>query len=78
MHSFKKNSARDINNMLGVESERWQKGYHDEWIRDAAQAQRALIYIQENAIKHALVEDIADWPWTSLHFPELLDDWEIG
>lgn len=71
LHAFKKNSSRDIRSLF------WQKGYHDERIRDSRQRGTVAGYIQGNAMKHHLVSDILDWPWTSLHFPQMLDPMEI-
>lgn len=53
-----------------IEFTGWQKGYHDELIRDDRQLQAAYTYVTENPIKHNLVEEIAEWPWTSLHYEE--------
>jgi REP element-mobilizing transposase RayT len=55
----------------------WQKSFHDERIRDSQQRSATLAYIQGNAMKHGLVTNITDWPWTSLHFPELLDPMDV-
>lgn len=71
LHAFKKNSSRDIPSLF------WQKGYYDERIRDDKQRGTVIGYIQGNAMKHNLVTDITDWPWTSLHFPEMLDPMEV-
>jgi putative transposase len=54
----------------------WQSGFHDERIRDREQRQNALMYIENNARKHRLVDDMVNWPWTSLHMPEMLDPFE--
>lgn len=56
---------------------RWQRSFHDERIRNLAQCSAALAYVQGNAMKHGLTDDLLSWPWTSLHFPELLDPMEI-
>jgi hypothetical protein len=56
---------------------KWQKGYHDERIRDSRQRSTVFHYIQGNAMKHEFVNDMLDWPWTSLHFSHLLDPMEI-
>lgn len=55
----------------------WQKSFHDERIRNAQQRSSALAYVQGNAMKHGLVTNITDWPWASLHFPELLDPMDV-
>lgn len=102
VHSFKRNSSKDIRAILGVRSAgslparyanhdagvneprlreavehpntiRWHNGFHDELIRDEKQRTAALSYVQYNAGNHNLVTAGADWPWTSLHFPHLLD-----
>ncbi len=75
-HSFKRNSARDYNALLERRGPCWQKGFHDERIRDADQREQALSYIQWNAVHHGFVRTAEEWPWTSLHFPHLLDQWE--
>ncbi|MEK7137131.1 MAG: transposase [Patescibacteria group bacterium] len=51
----------------------WQRGFHDEWIRDEKQFIAAFQYVEENALKHELVENLEDWKWSSLHFPRLID-----
>lgn len=55
----------------------WQKSFHDELIRDAAQRSNALTYVQFNAWRHGLTDDPEGWPWSSLRFPQLLDSTEI-
>ncbi len=131
MHSFKKNSSRDVSEFLGCRSDfriaatgeddfriaatgniddriasagnndfcitsntrsggsktaaalpeqhriRWQKGYHDELIRDGTQRSAALAYVHGNAMKHGLVTEIPDWPWTSLHYRNRVDPMEV-
>ena len=115
VHSFKRNSSKDIRYFLGSDSagiriraasqsitddcsrssvvshdrsrgsvtaaesdecifSGWQRGFHDELIRNEKQLEKAQIYVQENAVKHGLVENIEDWPWTSLHFEEVLGE----
>lgn len=56
---------------------RWQNGFFDERIQTSDQRATVLAYVQGNAMKHGLVADILDWPWTSLHFQHLLDLMEI-
>jgi REP element-mobilizing transposase RayT len=55
----------------------WQKGYYDERIRDGRQFSTAIHYVQGNGMRHGLVEDIIDWPWSSIHFPKLIDPCEV-
>ncbi|MEQ1849245.1 MAG: transposase [Candidatus Peribacteraceae bacterium] len=56
---------------------RWQKSFHDERIRDSRQRSTVIGYVQYNAVHHRLVKDITDWPWTSLHCPDVLDPMEV-
>ncbi|MCF7844587.1 MAG: transposase [Kiritimatiellales bacterium] len=77
MHSFKKNSSRDLANVFGKDVCRWQKGYHDEEIRDSEQRHNALMYIQNNPIRHEFAEGIDVWRWSSVYFPHLIDPMEI-
>ncbi|MEQ1849587.1 MAG: hypothetical protein ABL890_03285 [Candidatus Peribacteraceae bacterium] len=44
---------------------------------DAKQRSSVVGYIQGNAAKHRLVQEVTDWPWTSLHFPDVCDPLEI-
>lgn len=89
IQSFKKNSSRDARKILQRRSgdsviaadmnvcSGWQKGFHDERIRDGKQCGSALNYVQRNALHHGLVKDVMDWPWTSLHFERFLDEMEM-
>lgn len=87
MHSFKRNSAWHINQVIPVAEVHepqlrnvnhfiWQKGFHDERIQSDKQRSHAWRYITENALHHGLTETIEDWPWTSLHWEHLLDPME--
>lgn len=53
---------------------RWQHGFHDEHVRDGDQFSNALRYVRQNALNHGLVSMAADWPWSSIAFPHLLDE----
>ena len=87
MQSFKRNSSWHIRNTVATIHEsslrsmnvmRWQHGFHDERIRDDRQRSAAFSYVTYNAMRHGLVENIDDWPWTSLHRQEMIDpfvDW---
>lgn len=91
VQSFKSHSSHDVKAILTRSSEPWlaaaegstlkftgwQKGYHDERLRDNEQRTNALRYVTMNPVKHNLVNQIEDWPWTSLHFEHLLDPLEI-
>lgn len=51
----------------------WQKGFYDERIKNDDQLAAALRYVRNNAYGHRLVSKPEDWPWSSIHFPHLLD-----
>lgn len=79
MQSFKSNSAKEIRAMNLPYASRfcWQSGFYDEWIRDERQQTAAIAYVQGNGMKHGLVKEIMDWPWSSLHYPERMDPLEL-
>ncbi len=41
--------------------------FWDRYIRSERHYYQALNYIHYNAVKHGLVTDIYDWPWSSVH-----------
>jgi len=77
MQSFKSNSTKEVRKNQQFALVAWQQGFHDEGIRDSAQRSAAIGYVQGNAMKHGLVKEITDWPWTSLHFPSFIDPMEV-
>ncbi|MBU2213301.1 transposase [Patescibacteria group bacterium] len=88
MQSFKSNSSKDVRSMLPPTQQRrrvaatlndihWQKGFYDEIIEDNRQRDNAYDYIVYNPIRHSLVQNINHWPWSSIHFPYMLDTMEI-
>ncbi len=60
-----------------VENIGWQNGFYDERIRDGRQSSAAMAYVHGNGMKHHLVKEIEDWPWTSLHFPAFINPMEL-
>jgi len=53
----------------------WYK-FRDRMIRNEAHFYRALNYIHINPLKHGYIEDVYDWPWSSLF--NYADDAEYG
>ena len=45
----------------------WQRRYWDHMIRDDRDFETHVNYIHHNPVKHGLVEDPDDWPWSSWH-----------
>jgi putative transposase len=45
----------------------WQRRFWEHQIRDEVDLSRHINYIHFNPIKHGLVTDPADWPWSTYH-----------
>lgn len=45
----------------------WQRRYWEHEIRGAADLQRHVDYVHFNPVKHGLVAQVADWPYSSFH-----------
>jgi putative transposase len=88
MQSFKSHSMVEIRQYMGLAPVgashgshlragpapmRWQKGFHDERIRDERQRNTALRYVHYNAWRHGLTNKPESWPWSSLHFEHVID-----
>jgi putative transposase len=45
----------------------WQRRFWEHKIRDGGDLQRHIDYIHFNPVKHGLVENIEEWPYSSYH-----------
>ena len=45
----------------------WHRRFWEHQIRDEDDMQRHVDYIHINPVKHALVQRVVDWPWSSFH-----------
>ena len=45
----------------------WQHRYWEHLIRDEKDLRHHLDYVHANALKHGLVQHVADWPWSTFH-----------
>lgn len=45
----------------------WQARFWEHTISDARDFKMHLDYLHVNPLKHALVEHVTDWPWSSFH-----------
>ena len=45
----------------------WQRRYWEHLIRDEHDYSNHVDYIHYNPVKHGLVEQVVDWPWSSFH-----------
>lgn len=77
MQAFKSNSTKALRTKCGIEKFRWHPGFYDERIRDERQRSAVIAYVQGNAMRHGLVSDILDWPWTSLKHQAKVDPLEL-
>lgn len=75
MQAFKSNSVKYLRTQHANIG--WQENFYDERIRDEKQRSAAVAYVQGNGMKHHLVKEVLDWPWSSLHFPSSLDPMDL-
>jgi putative transposase len=45
----------------------WQRRFFEHTCRDEADMKRCIDYLHVNPLKHRLVEQVVDWPWSSFH-----------
>ena len=45
----------------------WQRRFWEHQIRDETDLQNHVDYIHYNPVKHGLVGDVEDWPWSTYH-----------
>jgi putative transposase len=45
----------------------WQRRFWEHSIRDPLDYRRHLDYLHWNPVKHGLVRNVGDWPWSSFH-----------
>jgi REP element-mobilizing transposase RayT len=64
MHSLKRYTARQANQLLGREGAFWQHENYDHVVRDEEEWQRIITYILNNPVKAGLVQNWEDWEWT--------------
>jgi hypothetical protein len=57
--------AKRLRGQTGAESSFWQKRYYDRNVRDEHEFKVKLRYLHRNPVKRGLVQDPADWKWSS-------------
>ena len=66
MHSLKGSTAREANKALGRSGEPfWQAESYDHWVRNEAEFERIVRYIEENPVKGGFVQKAEDYAWSS-------------
>ncbi len=64
--SLKGTNARPVNQALGrTGSHPWQEESFDHWVRDAAEWQKIVRYIERNPVRAGLVAAPEDYRWSS-------------
>jgi len=60
-------ASKDGTRMQRRENAIWQRRFWEHLIRDEQDMKNHLDYIHSNPVKHGLVQDPIDWPWSSYH-----------
>ncbi|XDZ50082.1 transposase [Neisseriaceae bacterium CLB008] len=60
-------TARSASKIRKREKGIWQRRYWEHQIRDEKDLQRHIDYIHHNPVKHGLVVQVRDWPYSSFH-----------
>jgi putative transposase len=63
MHSLKRHTAQQANQVLGRSGMFWAHESFDHYIRDGAERRRIIEYVLQNPVKAGLVERWEDWRW---------------
>ena len=64
MHSLKRRTAREANQLLNREGDFWQHENYDHSVRDDKERLRIVNYVLSNPVKAGLVYRPEDWEWT--------------
>lgn len=72
MHSLKRHTAQQANQVLGRSGIFWAHESFDHYIRDGAERRRIIEYVLQNPVKAGLVECWEDWRWNYLRTESLV------
>jgi putative DNA methylase len=78
MHSLKSYTANEANKLLGRSGQFWQHESYDHWVRDDAELERIVAYIDANPIQAGLAKQPNDWNFGSAHDRFLIDGTSVG
>ncbi len=67
LHSLRSYTAKEANKVLGRTGKFWQREAYDHWVRDSAEFERVIFYIENNPVKAGLVEQPQDWHFSSAY-----------
>jgi putative transposase len=74
MHDFKSHTAQEINNILKRSGAFWQEGFYDHIIRDERDFRKRVDYIHKNPLTSGLVNDPAEYRFSSFRNYYIGDD----
>ncbi len=64
--SLKGYTAREANRLLKRTGQTfWQDESYDHWVRDEAELERIVIYVEYDPVRSGLVAEPEKWPWSS-------------
>lgn len=66
-NAFSDSAAASRSRRKHHETAFWQRRFREHRIRDRHDYDRHFHYIHYNPVKHGLVNQVADWPWSSFH-----------
>lgn len=67
IESHGSDSAHSLVGRRANERAVWQRRFYEHTIRNEEDWLRHIDYIHLNPVKHGLVQDPFDWPWSSIH-----------
>jgi putative transposase len=59
--------VRNASHLKQGEAAIWQRRFWEHTIKDEEDLRRHIDYIHYNPVKHGLVQNVCDWPWSSFH-----------
>jgi type I restriction enzyme R subunit len=65
MQSVKGYTARRCNQLRGWQGTFWQEESYDHWVRDEAELERIVQYVEHNPVTAGLAAKPEDWPHSS-------------
>jgi putative transposase len=67
LHAGGRSDSRNPSHLRSQEAAIWQRRFWEHQIRDERDLSRHINYIHFNPVKHGLVTDPTDWPWSTYH-----------
>jgi len=64
MHSLKRYTAYEANQILGRSGAFWQHENYDHYARDSSELERIIKYVINNPVKAGLTDEWSKWKWT--------------